>query len=77
MLSIFNLYKIGVGLSRSRTNGPMLANYHFTRLIKSDMLQVVRIKVDLFGSLSLTRVGHHTDRATILGLLGNKPEASF
>ena len=48
----------------------MLAGYHFTRLIKSDVLQVVRIKVDLYGSLSLTGVSYHTDLATILGLLG-------
>lgn len=74
MLSIFDIYKVGIGPSSSHTNGPMLAGYHFTRLIKSDVLQVVRIKVDLYGSLSLTGVGHHTDRATILGLMGNKPD---
>lgn len=74
MLSIFDIYKIGVGPSSSHTNGPMIAGYHFTRLIESNLEKVVRIQVDLYGSLSLTGIGHHTDRATILGLLGNKPD---
>ncbi|NDJ82953.1 L-serine ammonia-lyase [Vibrio campbellii] len=74
MLSIFDIYKIGVGPSSSHTNGPMIAGYHFTRLIASNLAKVVRIQVDLYGSLSLTGIGHHTDRATILGLLGNKPD---
>ena len=74
MLSIFDIYKIGVGPSSSHTNGPMIAGYHFTRLIESNLERVARIQVDLYGSLSLTGVGHHTDRATILGLLGNKPD---
>ncbi|MCV5335152.1 L-serine ammonia-lyase, partial [Escherichia coli] len=39
-----------------------------------NLAKVVRIQVDLYGSLSLTGIGHHTDRATILGLLGNKPD---
>ncbi|EPF7975392.1 L-serine ammonia-lyase [Vibrio harveyi] len=74
MLSIFDIYKIGVGPSSSHTNGPMIAGDHFTRLIESNLAKVVRIQVDLYGSLSLTGIGHHTDRATILGLLGNKPD---
>ncbi|MHA2773560.1 L-serine ammonia-lyase [Vibrio harveyi] len=74
MLSIFDIYKIGVGPSSSHTNGPMIAGYNFTRLIESNLAKVVRIQVDLYGSLSLTGIGHHTDRATILGLLGNKPD---
>ncbi|KOE82218.1 serine dehydratase [Vibrio alginolyticus] len=74
MLSIFDIYKIGVGPSSSHTNGPMIAGYRFTRLIESNLAKVVRIQVDLYGSLSLTGIGHHTDRATILGLLGNKPD---
>ncbi|QIR90251.1 hypothetical protein FQ332_16535 [Vibrio diabolicus] len=43
-------------------------------MIESNLAKVVRIQVDLYGSLSLTGIGHHTDRATILGLLGNKPD---
>ena len=73
MLSIFDIYKIGVGPSSSHTNGPMIAGHHFTGLIQSSMDDVARIQVDLYGSLSLTGIGHHTDRATLLGLLGNKP----
>jgi L-serine dehydratase len=74
MLSIFEIYKIGVGPSSSHTNGPMIAGYNFTRLIEPNLEQVTRIQIDLYGSLSLTGIGHHTDRATILGLLGNRPD---
>ncbi|MEZ8757454.1 L-serine ammonia-lyase [Vibrio splendidus] len=74
MLSIFDIYKIGVGPSSSHTNGPMIAGFHFTQLIADRIAEVTRVQVDLYGSLSLTGIGHHTDRATILGLLGNKPD---
>ncbi|CAH0530134.1 L-serine ammonia-lyase [Vibrio hippocampi] len=74
MLSIFDIYKIGVGPSSSHTNGPMIAGFHFTQLVAEKITDVVRVQVDLYGSLSLTGIGHHTDRATILGLLGNKPD---
>ncbi|MEZ9408590.1 L-serine ammonia-lyase [Vibrio lentus] len=74
MLSIFDIYKIGVGPSSSHTNGPMIAGFHFTQLIADRIADVVRVQVDLYGSLSLTGIGHHTDRAIILGLLGNKPD---
>ncbi|MEZ8792747.1 L-serine ammonia-lyase [Vibrio splendidus] len=74
MLSIFDIYKIGVGPSSSHTNGPMIAGFHFTQLIADRIADVTRVQVDLYGSLSLTGIGHHTDRATILGLLGNKPD---
>ena len=74
MLSIFDIYKIGVGPSSSHTNGPMIAGFHFTQLVADKITEVVRVQVDLYGSLSLTGIGHHTDRATILGLLGNKPD---
>ncbi|MFM2644021.1 L-serine ammonia-lyase [Vibrio chagasii] len=74
MLSIFDIYKIGVGPSSSHTNGPMIAGFNFTQKIESVLDQVTRIQIDLYGSLSLTGVGHHTDRATLLGLLGNRPD---
>jgi L-serine dehydratase len=73
MLSIFDIFKIGVGPSSSHTNGPMIAGYQFSQII-ADLTQVARVQIDLYGSLSLTGRGHHTDRAVILGLLGNKPE---
>ncbi|MCG9752041.1 L-serine ammonia-lyase [Vibrio brasiliensis] len=74
MLSIFDIFKVGVGPSSSHTNGPMLAGYHFTRLLAPSITKVSRVQVDLYGSLSLTGKGHHTDRAVILGLLGNRPD---
>ncbi len=76
MLSIFDIFKIGVGPSSSHTNGPMLAGYDFSKRISDSGLtqHVTRIEVNLYGSLSLTGKGHHTDRATILGLLGNRPD---
>lgn len=74
MLSIFDIYKIGVGPSSSHTNGPMIAGFNFTQKIESVLDQVNRIQIDLYGSLSLTGIGHHTDRATLLGLLGNRPD---
>ncbi|PTP97860.1 L-serine ammonia-lyase [Vibrio splendidus] len=74
MLSIFDIYKIGVGPSSSHTNGPMIAGFNFTQKIDAQLKQVKRIKIDLYGSLSLTGIGHHTDRATLLGLLGNRPD---
>ncbi|GAL13318.1 L-serine dehydratase [Vibrio astriarenae] len=74
MLSIFDIYKIGVGPSSSHTNGPMIAGYNFTQLLGDNVANVTRVQVDLYGSLSLTGIGHHTDRATILGLLGNRPD---
>ncbi|WP_086775821.1 L-serine ammonia-lyase [Vibrio coralliirubri] len=74
MLSIFDIYKIGVGPSSSHTNGPMIAGFNFTQKIDAHLKQVKRIQIDLYGSLSLTGIGHHTDRATLLGLLGNRPD---
>ncbi|ROR21963.1 L-serine ammonia-lyase [Vibrio crassostreae] len=74
MLSIFDIYKIGVGPSSSHTNGPMIAGFNFTQKIDVQLKQVKRIQIDLYGSLSLTGIGHHTDRATLLGLLGNRPD---
>ncbi|UJF17487.1 L-serine ammonia-lyase [Vibrio sp. SS-MA-C1-2] len=74
MLSIFDIYKIGVGPSSSHTNGPMLASFKFYQLIQDQLSNVSRIQVDLYGSLSLTGIGHHTDRASILGLMGYTPD---
>ncbi|MCL9780849.1 L-serine ammonia-lyase [Vibrio sp. S4M6] len=74
MLSIFDIYKIGVGPSSSHTNGPMLIGYRFAKGLSDNIKNVERIQVDLYGSLSLTGRGHHTDKAVILGLLGNRPD---
>lgn len=75
MLSIFDIYKIGVGPSSSHTNGPMLAGYDFSQKLSAHIHEVARIQVDLYGSLSLTGKGHHTDKAVVLGLHGNRPDS--
>ena len=73
MLSIFDMYKIGVGPSSSHTNGPMIAGFEFSQKINSLPSRTEKISIDLYGSLSLTGKGHHTDKATVIGLMGNKP----
>ncbi len=73
--SLFDLYKIGVGPSSSHTMGPMRAACRFAReLAERGVLDgVERVRVELFGSLALTGLGHATDRAVLLGLAGNEP----
>ncbi len=76
-LSVFDLFKIGIGPSSSHTVGPMWAAYHFlTRLRESGTLaRTARVQIDLYGSLAATGRGHATDRAVLLGLLGETPDA--
>ena len=74
MLSIFDIYKVGVGPSSSHTNGPMLAGFDLCQKVDTLINTIERVQVDLYGSLSLTGKGHHTDRATILGLMNNTPD---
>lgn len=76
MISIFDIFKISVGPSSSHTVGPMKAGKSFIDgLHYSDKLHdVTQITVDVYGSLSLTGKGHHTDIAILLGLAGNTPE---
>ncbi len=76
MISIFDIYKVGIGPSSSHTVGPMKAAKQFiAELIEQDVLsRTDRISVDIFGSLSLTGRGHHTDIAIVLGLMGYAPE---
>jgi L-serine dehydratase len=75
MISIFDLFKIGIGPSSSHTVGPMRAARMFLQEMDSRTLeQAAGIKVELYGSLALTGRGHGTDRAILLGLLGEKPE---
>ncbi len=77
MISVFDIYKIGIGPSSSHTVGPMKAGKSFVDdLVKQEHLDGVdQIKVDVYGSLSLTGKGHHTDIAIILGLAGYSPES--
>ena len=69
MISAFDIYKIGIGPSSSHTVGPMKAGAAFlSELVEKNLLeQTARIQVDVYGSLSLTGRGHHTDLAVILG----------
>ncbi|RLE19465.1 MAG: L-serine ammonia-lyase [Acidobacteria bacterium] len=75
-LSIFDIFKIGIGPSSSHTVGPMrAANFLLAKLEKHELFdKVERIQCELFGSLASTGRGHHTDRAVIWGLQGEAPE---
>lgn len=75
-LSVFDLFHIGIGPSSSHTVGPMRAAYTFIEhLQKADTLQnVTRIQAQLYGALSATGKGHATDRAIMMGLMGEMPE---
>ena len=74
--SLFELFKIGIGPSSSHTVGPMRAALRFSRQLESAGLlpHTVSVIVELYGSLALTGVGHGTDRAILLGLLGEAPD---
>jgi L-serine dehydratase len=74
--SIFEIFKIGIGPSSSHTVGPMRAARDFiANLDRAGKLSgVARVVTDLYGSLALTGKGHGTDRALILGLLGEVPD---
>jgi L-serine dehydratase len=75
MISVFELFKIGIGPSSSHTVGPMKAAGAFAQgLVASGALaRVARIVVDLYGSLAFTGKGHAVDKAVILGLSGEAP----
>ncbi|MBL4831272.1 MAG: L-serine ammonia-lyase [Aliivibrio sp.] len=76
MISVFDIYKIGVGPSSSHTVGPMKAGKEFIDELRSigKLRDITKITVDVYGSLSLTGKGHQTDIAIIMGLAGNSPE---
>ena len=75
-ISVFDMLKIGVGPSSSHTLGPWRAAERFLgELRANNKFEIVNyIKVDLYGSLSLTGKGHATDLAIMLGLSGQDPE---
>jgi L-serine dehydratase len=72
-LSVFDLFKVGIGPSSSHTVGPMRAAARFAARA-AEAPDVVRVRAELFGSLGLTGRGHGSDRAVILGLMGEDPE---
>ncbi|BFO04288.1 L-serine dehydratase tdcG [Pseudomonas putida] len=75
-ISVFDLFKIGIGPSSSHTVGPMRAAATFAQALRERgvLTQVTRVEVRLYGSLSATGVGHATDRACLLGLMGQWPD---
>lgn len=75
MLSVFDLFKIGIGPSSSHTTGPMVAGKRFAdELTKEGLLEkTVRIRISLYGSLALTGEGHGTMQAVLGGLEGSTP----
>jgi L-serine dehydratase len=72
-VSVFDLFKLGVGPSSSHTMGPMTAAHRFLAWLGEAVARVERIEVTLYASLALTGRGHATDRAVILGLAGFAP----
>ena len=73
-LSVFDLFKIGIGPSSSHTVGPMLAAHRFADGL-CHIEGIARVRTDLYGSLALTGRGHCTDKAVLLGLSGEKPDS--
>jgi len=79
MNSVFEIFKIGIGPSSSHTIGPMKAAKRFLETVQAaefdpDVLRESSLKVELYGSLASTGLGHGTDKAVVLGLLAFDPE---
>jgi L-serine dehydratase len=74
MISVFDLFKIGIGPSSSHTVGPMKAAHQFVAGLAAIPGPIARIEVTLLGSLAWTGVGHGTDKAVMLGLAGEQPD---
>lgn len=75
-ISVFDIFKIGIGPSSSHTVGPMRAAAAFVAKLEEQGLidTVSRLRVELFGSLAATGKGHGTDQAVLLGLEGEAPD---
>ncbi|MCB1633418.1 MAG: L-serine ammonia-lyase [Xanthomonadales bacterium] len=76
-VSVFDLFKIGIGPSSSHTVGPMRAAGRFVRRLdeQGHLSSLTQIRCELFGSLALTGRGHGTDKAVLLGLEGDEPDS--
>lgn len=76
MISVFDMFSIGIGPSSSHTVGPMKAAKLFTEslILSKQITAIDRVKCELFGSLGQTGIGHGTGKAIILGLSGESPE---
>lgn len=75
-ISVFDIFKIGIGPSSSHTVGPMRAALTFAEAIKQQecMSELESITIELFGSLGATGKGHGSNKAVMLGLLGESPD---
>jgi L-serine dehydratase len=75
-VSVFDLFKIGIGPSSSHTVGPMRAARMFVERLRHDgvLERVTRVKCALYGSLGATGKGHGSDKAVLLGLAGHEPD---
>ena len=73
-LSVFEMFKVGIGPSSSHTMGPMVAAARFLDKMRAAPFEAHGLRGTLHGSLAFTGVGHATDRATILGLAGFLPD---
>ncbi|XDA97573.1 L-serine ammonia-lyase [Sulfitobacter sp. LCG007] len=74
-LSVFDMFKVGIGPSSSHTMGPMVAAARFLDAMRTSPFHFAGLRASLHGSLAFTGVGHATDRATVLGLAGFTPES--
>ncbi len=73
-LSVFELFKIGIGPSSSHTMGPMVAAARFLHTLRGSPFRAEGLRASLHGSLAFTGGGHGADRAVMLGLVGFTPE---
>ncbi|NRA61975.1 MAG: L-serine ammonia-lyase [Psychrobium sp.] len=76
MISVFDMFSIGIGPSSSHTVGPMRAAFRFAKHLETHGLleKTTHVKTELFGSLGQTGIGHGSGKAVILGLAGFEPE---
>jgi len=76
VISVFDLFSIGIGPSSSHTVGPMRAANRFAALLdeRGALSRVAGLRVELYGSLGATGIGHGTPDAVVLGLEGHRPE---
>ena len=74
-LSVFDIFKVGIGPSSSHTMGPMVAAARFLDILRGSPFAATGLQASLHGSLAFTGIGHATDRATILGLAGFEPDS--
>ena len=72
-LSVFELFKVGIGPSSSHTVGPMVAARRFAKQLQENKIEPARIICELYGSLAFTGKGHASDTAIVLGLMGERP----